>query len=162
MSSFPTPKIKAFKKMFFDRDAVLDRISIARARALSKWGSYVRKDSRNSIKRVTGKNRYKRYSRPGRPPLAHYVGVNDADAGLKSILFAYSDATESVIVGPIGFNSKAQPTVPELMEVGGVAPPRGNRKKSARYAPRPFMKPAFDRSLTNPKLKDVWEHAITN
>lgn len=105
------------KDMFFDRQAVIDRIGRDNAKRLSKAGSFIRRRARSSLKRR------KTVSMPGQPP---HVYSRHQFATLKNILFALDRDWESVVIGPVRFG-KSQPknsdrsTVPQLMELGGRA-----------------------------------------
>lgn len=138
----------ALKKSFFDKKGVADALDPAVRRALSKFGAFVRRRSRSSIKqapkaakkkRTKGKAPKARTSRPGQPPLAH-------QGDIKRILFGYDAANKSVVVGPVLYGARSG--APETLEYGGFARLKGGRR--VRVAPRPFMQPAFEA-----ELKDV-------
>jgi hypothetical protein len=133
------------KRGFFDRERIMKSVDAATRKNLSKWGAFVRKDARGSLRRR------KKISRPGQPPSVHYKGSGGADDGLKAIFFSYDEAQKSVVAGPVRFNRKSTPTVPELMEHGGTS-------KTGRYPKRPFMAPAAER--TNQSLEKLWKNSI--
>lgn len=110
------------RKAFFDRMAVMRRMSKARQRVLSKAGAFVRRSAVWSLRRS------KWASKPGRPPHIHTgSGAKGPGAGLRWILFAYDHQTDSVVVGPVRFNQQntswidmRNRTVPEILEHGDV------------------------------------------
>lgn len=151
---------EAFLSGFFDRNAVIKRVAAAERRVLSKFGAFVMRTARNSIKAGKGS------APPGHPPYAHasYFGRPRRGKASKrpprqryyfrdSILFAYEGAPRpSVVIGPFLFNKRTTPTIPELLELGGRHPETG-----LQYAPHPFMRPAFEKEIRDglPKiLKD--------
>jgi hypothetical protein len=111
------------KALFLDRQAVTKAIGRAAAKALGKAGAYIRQSARQSIRTA------KTASRPGRPPHSH-VGT------LKRLLFfSFDPATNSVVVGPVGFDGRqAETNVPKALEFGA------NRRAVAnRRSPRPAI-----------------------
>jgi hypothetical protein len=114
------------KDSFFDRPSVLRAVERGRRRALSRYGSYVRKIAQNSMKRRKGT------SPPGMPPYAH--------TGLlkRHIYFMYDASKQSVVIGPILI--KPGSIVPSLLEYGGSV-----GKKV--YQARPYMRPAHKQGL---------------
>lgn len=162
---------------FFDRKSVIDRISKARRKVLSKAGAFVRKRSRSLLRRR------KKPSAAGQPPSVH---SKDSVATLKNILFAYEEARDSVVIGPVKLNQVndvdgGRMTVPELMEQGGVSKilevsrnggrtwrrfdQRRNvregetfRRRSATYKPRPFMGPAL--AAEEDAIAAMWKDAV--
>ena len=147
------------KSNFFDRKLVQQELGKKNAAALSKFGAFVRKRARSSMRRR------KKASAPGSPPSAHST---DAVATLKNILFAYDRKNQSVVIGPVKLNG-AQGSVPALHEFGGqksvremlvgrewqpVAGRRASagrpmRRRQATYPARPFMGPAMVAELPN-------------
>lgn len=104
-------------RSFFDRKTVIDALSAAERKVLSKFGAFVRTNARrNQLRRA------KRSALPGEPPKIH---SKDKIATLRRIFFAYESSRQSVIIGPDKLNQRpflggdAQ-TVPELMEQGGM------------------------------------------
>lgn len=139
------------KDMFFDRAAVMSAKGRAERRAMSKFGAFVRTDSRRSIRyrRPVPKDamlraNQVRYSRPGRPPFSR-----EKSGPMKKIFFAYEAREGSVVIGPLGF---AKSPVPALHEYGG------RDRRGASFPARPYMRPAFDR--TKEKLPQIWRDAI--
>jgi hypothetical protein len=123
----------AAKRMFFDQRAVRDALDPEVRKRLSRFGSFVRTRSRSSIKKRKGA------SPPGKPPSAH-------GPELKKILFGYDRDAGSVVIGPVLAGSRSG--APETLERGGDATVKLKGKLvRAHYAPRPYMKPAFDTEL---------------
>lgn len=139
------------KRGFFGRERIMKSVDKAKRDNLSKWGAFTRKGAIWSLRRR------KKASPPGQPPSIHYKGSGGSDNGLKAIFFSYEEARSSVVVGPVRFNRKSNPTVPELMEHGGVSRP-GPGKQPGRYPKRPFMAPAAER--TNAQLEKLWKNSI--
>jgi len=78
------------KDFFFDRQAVIERMSRANHKALVKAGAFIRRRARSSLRRR------KRISPAGGPPSVH---SQDPIATLRNILFAYDTQQESLVVG---------------------------------------------------------------
>lgn len=155
------------KDFFFDRKAIMDKMSGAERKAMSKIGAFIRKSARQSQKSR------KDVAAPGSPPSVH---TDSKVYTLKNILFGYEPINHRVVIGPVllsrfdrtresgGNNTlvKADSTVPALHEFGGTATllfPSGNERR-ARYAPHPFMGPALDRERKNGKLLDAWRDLL--
>lgn len=159
------------KDFFFDRQAVIERMSRANHKALVKAGAFLRRRARSSLRRR------KRISSPGSPPSVH---SQDPIATLKNILFAYDPQQESLVVGPVGLNQKTYigpqlgtATVPQIHEFGArtkvrevrvgnkwlsgvrrVRPGQPTRVRVATYPPRPFMGPALEAEKDH--IPDAW------
>lgn len=136
-----------FKRMFFDRDAVMRKADAATRRALSRFGAFVRRTAKGSIRKR------KKASPPGSPPSSH--------TGLlkKFIFFGYDPSARSVVIGPARLNQKGQGDAPSLLEYGGRATiKRRGETKSAVYPARPFMGPAFEKE--KPSLSALWRSSI--
>jgi len=142
------------KRTFFDRKAVSSAVDRTTRRVLSRFGAYVRRGAKSSIRKR------KKISEPGRPPSSH--------TGLlkKFIFFAYDRDRRSVVIGPVALNQKGG-DAPEALEYGGRsrvtyrALKRGNRKRRERVIrvkARPYMRPAMDAEL--PKLPAMWRDSI--
>ena len=155
-------RLEQAKQNFFDRKAITDPAEKATRRVLSAVGAYTMRDAQKSLKEGTG------ISAPGQPPLVHLFALktktNKKGKAVSkrrspfrdSILFVYDSTYQGVLVGPILFNgARNDPTVPQLLEAGGNVTVG---KKSLRYQPRPFMKPAFDKNLK--KLPQLWANSI--
>ena len=168
----------SIKEFFFDREKVAKALTKANKKALSKAGAFVRTAARGSLRRR------KKPSSPGQTPSIH---SKDKNRTLKKILFGYDPATESVIVGPVGFGKA---TAPHTLEKGGqvsvrVKSKHGNsgRKATPRQAAafkrrlaagmvrrkpivrkviaieaRPYMNPALHREY--PKFPELWAGSV--
>ena len=138
-------------KMFFDRKPVMRAAGRATRRVLSRFGAFVRRTARSSIRRR------KRVSDPGQPPSSH---AGDLRQG---ILFGYDDRRDSVVIGPRPFNAKNSQDALEMLEHGGTTWRRfgyGSRRRRVRatYQARPFMGPAMEKE--EPKLPQMWRDSV--
>jgi hypothetical protein len=147
-------RIDKAKGMFFDRKSVLDATDRATRRVLSRFGAYVRRSAKSSIRKR------KRASAPGRPPSSH--------TGLlkKLIFFGYEPTKRSVVIGPVRLSGKPG-DAPHVLEHGGTARiarrrwRRGRRvsvTQHRRIAARPFMGPAMEKE--QPKLPAMWADSV--
>ena len=137
-----------FKQMFFTSKAVLSATDRATRRVLSKFGAYVRRSAKSSIRKR------KRVSRPGKPPSSH--------TGLlkRFILFGYDPAKRSVVIGPVRLTHGARGDAPSLLEYGGsTALKKDGKRKRARFRARPYMGPAFDKEKN--KLPQMWRDSVS-
>lgn len=134
-------------KLFFDKKAVRDKVDAGTRRVLSKFGAFVRRTARSSIRKR------KKTSPPGSPPSSH-IGLLK-----KFILFGYEPAKRSVVIGPVRLTQKGRGEAPSLLEYGGSTKVehRGKRKR-AKVRPRPFMGPAFEKEEL--KLPAMWRDSI--
>ncbi len=140
-------KIEQAKSNFFDRKKVLDRLSVAERRILSKQGSFVMTGARRSIKKR------KKPSAPGSPPSGHTQQLR------KGILFVYEAGKHKVTIGPTLANAKSSGIAPGILERGGqvtFATKKGN--KTASIAPRPYMGPAL--AAEQDKFPAMWANAV--
>lgn len=138
-------KLNQAKGLFFDRAKVVSAVDRAERRVLSRFGAFVRRSARSSIRKR------KRVAPPGSPPSSH--------TGLlkRTIFFVYDAGRGSVVIGPIALNKGTD--APELLEHGGTAVRRvRGRRRRLRYRPRPFMGPAFDRE--KPGLSAMWRDSV--
>ena len=136
------------KRMFFDRQAVVSKVDAATRRVLSKFGAFVRRSAKSSIRKR------KKPAPPGQPPSSH--------TGLlkKFIFFGYDAARQSVVIGPTRLNQKGRGEAPPLLEYGGKATlVRRGKKKRVTYQARPYMGPAFEKE--KPQLPAMWRGSIT-
>jgi len=138
-------------KLFFDKAAVLDAVDKAQRRVLSRFGAFVRRTAKTSIRKS------KKVSEAGKPPRSH-TGL------LKQfIFFAYDPETGGVVIGPERLNAKIG-SAPEVLEYGGtnvVATYRRRKvaqKRTIRVAARPFMNPALQKEL--PGLPAMWAGSV--
>lgn len=147
--------VAGFKRSFFDRAAVADKIPPALKKALSKFGFLTRQIAKKSLKYGD------KPSRPGQPPTVHRSskftrrkktkGVTKqqpASPLRELIFFGYDADKKSVVIGPALGGS--QSGAPETLEHGGTAVIVSNgRRVSVRIAARPTMQPAFEKQLAN-------------
>lgn len=136
------------KRMFFDRQAVISKVDAATRRVLSKFGAFVRRSAKSSIRKR------KKAAPPGQPPSSH--------TGLlkKFIFFGYDAARQSVVIGPTRLNQKGRGEAPPLLEYGGKTTlKRGGKKRRVTYQARPYMGPAFEKE--KPQLPAMWRGSIT-
>ncbi len=144
------------KRVFFDRKAVIDRMDATTRKVLSKFGAFVRRAARSSIRKRRSS------APPGSPPSSH--------TGLlkRFIFFGYDTQARSVVIGPARLDQRgrtpATAQAPSLLEHGGVATltrrtGRRQARRQVRYRPRPFMGPAFEKQI--PLLAAMWRDSIT-
>lgn len=163
-------------RMFFDKPAVMRAVDRATRRVLSRFGSYVRRTARFSIRRR------KAPSVPGAPPSSHTGDLKNR------IYFAYEPQRQNVVIGPtptnqVFFKADGRPvrgTVPEVLEKGGAirilevrkygrwqrADLRSHRRlsglptrlRTVQIAARPYMGPAFREN--RPKLDEFWRNSV--
>ena len=135
------------KILRFDSPAVIKAFDNATYRALLRFGQYVRKVARHSIRRRPGP------SAPGRPPHGHSGALK---AG---IFYGVDPSSRSVVVGPERLRGKdtyGSVTVPQVLEYGDSV--RAGDGRMRRYEARPFMGPAFGRGQE--KLDDFWRDSV--
>lgn len=133
--------------MFFDTRAVARKVDTATRRVLSRFGAFVRRTARSSIRKR------KKASPPGKPPSSH--------TGLlkKFIFFGYEPAKRSVVIGPVRLSQNGRGEAPSLLEYGGAMKmERRGKRKRAKVRPRPFMGPAMDKE--EPKLPAMWRDSV--
>jgi hypothetical protein len=107
---------------FFTPELIERALNKARILRLRDAGAFVRTKASQSMKRPS-KKRKGEASAPGSPPNAHNA---KGTSGLKTIRFQYDPQSDSVLVGPLKFNSsvvgfEASTTVPALHEYGETA-----------------------------------------
>ena len=85
-------KLSKAKLSFFDSKAVTGAVDKATRRVLSRFGAFVRRGAKSSIRKR------KRVSKPGEQPSSH--------TGLlkKFIFFGYDRSRSSVVIGPARLN----------------------------------------------------------
>ena len=159
------------KELFFDRKKVKSIIDNKTRRSLSRFGYYVMSDARRSMRKgtyrkvgkptrdsagrfqATDRSRVKVHSRAGSPPRVWEGLVK------RLTLFAFDPYRMGVVIGTIG--DRRPRSAPRLLEYGGVIQyafknDRGYFIRGTGYmAPRPYLRPAFDRNL--PKFKRMME-----
>lgn len=140
-------RLSQTKALFFDRQKVQSAVSRAERRVLSKFGSFVRQDSKQRIRRR------KRSSSPGESP------TNRTGLLKRHIYFVFSPETRSVVIGPVLLNRSTG--APETLEHGGETTIETKRRQLIRVEieARPFMGPAFQQEL--PKLPALWRDSVT-
>ncbi len=137
--------LRTMKNMFFDRKKIKDKVDARSRKILSKFGSFVRKTARRSIRKR------KRSSAPFQPPSSHKGTLK------KHIYFGYDMERRSVVIGPVRVPTRinSSKTLPGLEYGGRIDLLRGG---TANIKPRPFMEPAFQREL--PKVPTMWADSI--
>jgi len=134
-------------KLFFDKKAVRDKVDAGTRRVLSKFGAFVRRTARGSIRKR------KKPSPPGTPPSSH-VGLLK-----KFIFFGYEPAKRSVVIGPVRLSQKGRGEAPHLLEYGGTGTvQRKGKRRRSRIRARPFMAPAAEKE--HPKLPAMWRDSV--
>jgi hypothetical protein len=136
------------KDVFFDRQAVISAVDAAKRKVLSKAGAFIRTSAKTSIRQRKGT------SKPGQPPFSHEGSLR------RFIYFGYDRASDSVVVGPVGFRKSV---APHVLEYGGTAAvPRRHRSgpatQTVEIAARPYMWPAFEKE--RPKLPLLWRNSV--
>lgn len=177
-------RLKAVRGQFFDSSAVIRKTNAVERRILSRFGAFVRRRSKSSIR-----SRKRKVSEPGNPPFSRKGTLK------KLIFFSYDTNKKSVVIGPTKFGKGE---APRLLEEGGTATrqllllgkiqgrdDRGRFTKKAlqpldpsinysgevvfknskrgsqlrtKYRPRPFMGPAFNAEL--PSVRDQLANSI--
>ncbi|MBN2583071.1 MAG: hypothetical protein JXL80_08380, partial [Planctomycetes bacterium] len=134
-------------KLFFDKKAVRNKVDAGTRRVLSKFGAFVRRTARGSIRKR------KKPSPPGQPPSSH-VGLLK-----KFIFFGYEPAKRSVVIGPVRLSQQGRGEAPHLLEYGGTGTvERKGKRKRAKIRARPFMAPAAEKE--HPKLPAMWRDSV--
>ena len=131
------------KQLFFDSPKVLKAVDKTTRKALSRFGAFVRRTARGSIRKR------KKTSAPGKPPTSQ--------TGLlkRFIFFSYEPSRKSVVIGPMRLTGPDRGDAPSALEHGGTATV-DNTKVTVR--PRPFMGPAFEKE--KPNLPRLWKDSI--
>jgi hypothetical protein len=142
-----------FKKIFFRPEAVTNPLDRAKQKRLSRFGYFVMRDARQSIRnpprvrvrygdqgrddkgRFTAKKTRPASSKPGNPP------YNQTSLLKRFVYFGWDASSQSVVSGPAAFKNGR---ITEAIEYGGEATNNGRR---LRYEERPFMRPAFAKQL---------------
>lgn len=106
------------KAMFFDRQAVIEALGRANAKALSRAGAFIQRRAKSSIRKR------KRASRPGEPPSSHVGTLRNL------IYFGFDTGTRSVVVGPTPVGAIG--IVPPTLEYGGPSVVRRNPRRKLR------------------------------
>lgn len=137
-------------KIVMEAAKVIRAADRAAVGVLKKFGSFVRRTARQSIRKR------KRATDPGKPP-ASRTGLLK-----KTIIFSADPIRRSVIIGPMKINRPSKDAL-EALEYGGMATiAKGSRSRprlERKYIrARPFMGPAMDENL--PKLPGMWLDSI--
>lgn len=136
-------KLSEAKGMFFDRPAVMSATDRAQRKVLSRFGAFVRRTARSSIRKR------KKPSPPGQPPSSHEGTLK------KHIYFLYSPNSRSVIIGPVLLRAKGT-DAPRVLEEGGSVT---RRRRKRRYRPRPYMGPAFQKEHEQ-HMPQMWKDSV--
>lgn len=159
------------KHNFFDKEEIGRTLDKNEFEALKSLASYIRTVARNSIRKAKNRNDFSKPSGNAKPKYH--------EGSIRDILFAYDKTTRSVVVGPILYPRKGDKqwkpsakAMPELLEYGGKIvfvggsktakggwmPKdfRGRPGETADFPARPFMRPAFSKSLTQAKLQQFF------
>ncbi len=139
-------RLSQAKRLFFDRQKVLFKLSRAERRVLSRFGAYVRQDARQRIRRR------KRPSQSGESP------TNQTGLLKRHIYFLFDPDRRSVVIGPARLRTGSE--APATLEHGGqavVVTPAGQPVRVA-IEERPYMGPAFRQEL--PKVPALWRDSV--
>ena len=135
------------KQLFFDSPKVLKAVDKATRKTLSRFGAFVRRTARGSIRKR------KKTSAPGKPPTSQ-TGILK-----RFIFFSYEPNRKSVVIGPMRLTGSDRGEAPSALEYGGTATlKRDTDKTNVTIRPRPFMGPAFEKE--KPKLPRLWKDSV--
>jgi len=142
-------QIKLTVQTFFDKPAIMKQMDVARRKALSKAGAFVRRDARQSIRKS------RKSSEPGKPPRSHQGDLK------RFLFFSYDPAAESVVVGPVRLTKIG--AAPQVLEHGGSTTIRTGRrgrrgKRAVTMAARPFMGPALEKNKS--KIPEAFLNSV--
>lgn len=138
------------KKFFFDSALVMKETTKEDRKRLSKFGAFVRRTARSSIRPGGKKNKS---SEPGEPPRSHTGFLK------KNIFFAYEPQAKNVVIGPIVISSAGGADALDALEHGGTTTierlNKGKRvKERKKIEARPFMTPAFEKEKSS--ISKIW------
>lgn len=138
-------KVRGFK---LNVPAIRSRYDIAAERVMKRFGGFVRRTARQSIRKS------KKPSRPGQPPKSRTGFLK------RGILFDYDRRRRSVVVGPTRLSGAKGSNVPRVLEEGGIGSVRrkGARPFRIRVKKRPYMGPALAKEL--PGLPAMWKNSV--
>ena len=137
-----------------DYKALLKHVDDSAARVGKRFGAFVMRTARRSIRRPKKDGSS---SEPGKPPRAQTRTLKS------SILFEYDPLQRSVFIGPTLLPGRIGKGAPEALEKGGRSTrivKQDGRKKRIKQSikPRPFMVPALEKEL--PNLENMWKDQI--
>jgi len=154
--------------VFFNHKSIKKYTDRRTARFLSKFGAFVRRSAKSSIKPGGKSNKT---SKPGEPPRSHTKALKSG------IFFAYNKYNDSVIIGPVIVPTKyGGADALNALEEGGhimgmIASVSGGGRNNAgqfqkkrfsnfrevklKIQARPFMKPAFEKEKS--KINTIWK-----
>lgn len=173
------------KNVFFDRPAVVKLMDDRTRRVFNRFGGYVRKAARSSIKDArkekTKLARKRIREKQGRDSRGRFLKVSQGDietelakmrdpvsrpgkpplshTGLlkDNILYGY-DPKRSVVIGPVKLNAKGE-DVPRVLEYGGqTTVVQKKKKKRVKIKARPYMQPAFEKGQE--ELPRFWRESV--
>jgi len=130
------------KGLFFDPKKILDPAEKATQQMLSKFGGYVKRTAKNSIKTS------EEFSKPGQPPKSRGGKVRYKDF----VFYVYDRALKEVVIGAVLLPRKTSTKVPQVLEYGGTKEAnefkgRVHKKIATSQTERPHMRPAFDKAV---------------
>lgn len=155
-------------RFFFDRQAVISRLDRMERRVLSKFGAFVRRRARSSVRRPRRKtlaemspeerasfelakriSKYEGRPAPKKPLASSRPGEPFRDVtgeARKNILFGYDPDRHSVVTG---IRKTKSGGAVEALEYGGTSRITGGRDKGklVYIEPRPVVNPARDEEL---------------
>lgn len=159
----------SLEKLDLRLEKMQSAVDRAEKRVLMKFGAYVRKRDKSSL-------RYrKKPSSAGSPPSVHRsegftkrkknrktgaVSRQPSSPLRELIFFAYDAGTKTVVIGPVMFKgSKAGGGVARTIEEGGTGPGISDgRRIMKRYQAHPHTGPAFQAEL--PKVASMFKNQI--
>lgn len=139
-------RLSQVKRLFFDRQKVLSKVSRAERRVLSRFGAYVRQDAKRRIRRR------KRPSQPEESP------TNQTGLFKRHIYFLFDPDRRSVVIGPTRLSTGHD--APATLEYGGPAVVETSDGEPVRVAieQRPYMGPAFRQERS--KVPAMWRDSV--
>ena len=139
-------RLSQAKRLFFDRQKVLSKVSRAERRVLSRFGAYVRQDAKQRIRRRN------------RPSQRDESPTNQTGLLKRHIYFVFDPDRHSVVIGPTRLSTGSD--APATLEYGGQAVVETSDGQPVRVAieERPYMGPAFRQEL--PKVPAMWRDSV--
>jgi hypothetical protein len=124
----------------YDPQLIAAAITQKNKNGLLRMGYLIRQSAQASL------GQRKSISTPGHPPASHQGTLRNL------ILYAWDNATRTVVIGPIRANGPSNGQAPRALEYGGSSMMLrvigGKRKRiSINIAPRPYMRPALNLNL---------------